>query len=193
VRISRKAISTEQSDTVRGRLSRLSAAADQVWPVCGPTCPSGAERNCHSGCPDIPRALSDAPEEYPLEARIAPLVYELRRLDGFRACWSCEGHERFGGLWKLPQVWFYAESQIHVRVLADAIAVLGLKGALQAKWEVVVTHSDADNPDTTYALQPKYGEAPKPLGALQADVVTITNSLVAICRDQAKSLQAMIS
>ena len=193
MQITRRAISTEQSEAIRRQLGLLSITADQAWPVCGPTCPSRVARICHPGCPDIPLALSDAPEEHPLEAKIAPLVYELRRLGGFRTCWSCEGHERFGGAWQQPQIWFYAESQVHVRVLADAIGALDLKGALRARWEVVVTHSDPDNPDTTYVLRSKASQDPMPLQALQADVVAITNSLIAICREQARSLQAVVS
>ncbi len=163
--------------------------AGETWPVCGPKCPSSVARECHRGCPDVCLALSDAPEEYPLEAIIAPLVYELQRLDGVHPCWSCEGHERFGELWKLPQVWFYADQQIHLRVLADVVTTLNLKCALHAEWEVVVTYSDPDNPETTYALRPKQNQAVSVLTDLQADVACLAEAVVGLCRAQARNLR----
>lgn len=193
MQISRRPSSSDHSEAVRHKLGRLSATARQTWPVCGENCPSRPERQCHRNCPYIPWALSDAPEEHPLEGRIAPLVYELNRLSGIRTCWSCEGHERFNGPWKMPQVWFYAETQIHIRVLADAVNELALKGALRVDWEVVVTFSDPDNPDTTYALRPKQIEDSVPLCVLRADVVTLASSLVDLYQDRAQILQAAVS
>ncbi len=49
--------------------------------------------------------LSSDPESHPLESRIAPLVYELKRLEVFDPCWSCAGHNGTdGALWKIPRV-----------------------------------------------------------------------------------------
>ncbi len=129
--------------------------------------------------------------EHPLESLVAPLVYELHRLDGFRACWSCEGHDRFGSLWKQPQIWFYTENQIHVRVLADALSALQLKKVLRTDWEVVVTFSDPDNLDTTYALRPKQGDKTPTLDNLQADLRTLTRNLVAQCQRSANALRTV--
>ena len=52
-----------------------------AMPVCKPHCPKAVSRRCSRLCPDIERMLSSDPEKYPLESRIAPLVYELKRLE----------------------------------------------------------------------------------------------------------------
>lgn len=188
MRIARKDISRSRAAEIQKHLGMLATMAGEAWPVCGPRCPSAIARDCHRGCPDICLALSDAPKEYPLEAIIAPLVYELQRLDGIRPCWSCEGHERFGDLWKVPQVWFYADRQIHLRVLADAVTALNLQGALRVDWEVAVTYSDPDNPETTYTLRPKQNQAVLVLSELQADVASLAEAVVELCREQALNL-----
>jgi hypothetical protein len=117
----------------------------------------------------------------------------MRRLDGIQPCWSCEGHERFGELWKLPQVWFYADRQVHVRVVTDAITALNQKGALQTSWEVVVTYSDPDNPETTYALRPASAETPLSLQTLQMDIGTLAETIVGLCQTQAQVLRKVTS
>ena len=189
MRIARRENYTSRAAGVQQSLGALAAMATHRWPVCGAGCPSDIAQNCHRNCPDVPVALSDAPEEYPLETVIAPLVYEMRRLDGIYPCWSCEGHERFGDLWKLPQVWFYAKRQIHVRVLSDVLTAANLKGGLDVEWEVVVTYSDSDNPETTYALRPKQNQMDLSLKALQADVQSLAAGVVELCQARAKALQ----
>ncbi len=189
MRIARRDISKSRTVEVQRHLAALASFANESWPVCGPSCPSAIARKCHRYCPDVPLALSDSPEEYPLETIIAPLVYEMQRLDGIRPCWSCEGHERFGDLWKMPQVWFYAERQIHVRVLAEALTAINLKDGLQVEWEVVVTHSDPDNPETTYALRPKSDQTACSLKALQSDVASLAEMVVELCQARAKTLR----
>ena len=190
MRINRRQNSAEKAGALHQELSGLCATTFQQWPVCGPRCPSSDPRPCRSDCPDIPRALSDDPDANPLEALVAPLVYELHRLDGYQTCWSCEGHDRFGELWEKPQVWFYTEHQVHVRVLSEALTALHLKKALRAEWEVVVTYSDPDNPDTTYALRPRQDGAPARLDELRIDLATMAKVLVDQCRRSAADLRA---
>ncbi len=55
-------------------------------PVCAPDCPTADPARCSRHCPDIPRVLSSDPENHPLEGRIAPLAYELKRLEVFDPC-----------------------------------------------------------------------------------------------------------
>ncbi len=50
-----------------------------------------------------------------------------------------------GSLWKIPRVWFYGRSAVHLRVLADALEELHLDRRLSVPWRVVLTFSDGDN------------------------------------------------
>lgn len=171
----------------RGSLGQddLGAELDEILkfdhgggPVCGPACQRAGARDCSRHCPDIPRALSSDPENFPLEAGIAPLVYEFKRLGVFEPCWSCEGHNRAdGSLWKLPQVWFYCRSVVHLRVLADGIKELHVEGKLSVPWHISITYSDGDNTDTTFSLHPYAEHADARLALLQKDVDTIAAHL----------------
>lgn len=99
--------------------------------------------------------LSSEGEKYPIELAVAPLVLELRRLRVFHPNWSCEGHNNpQGALWKLPKVWFTCGSVLCVRLLAETVRQMKLKDGLCAHWSVTLAHSDADNPETTFSLEP---------------------------------------
>jgi hypothetical protein len=163
---------------LRGELEEILCSGCTDKPVCGSGCLRPPPQECSRHCPDIPRALSSDPDNYPLEPRVAPLVYELKRLEVFEPCWSCEGHNHADGtLWKVPRVWFYCRSVVHLRVLADGLKELQLQGRLQVPWHIVVTFSDLDNAETTFSLEPCPGEARPVLGALQKDVETIAAHL----------------
>jgi hypothetical protein len=166
----------------------LHGGADGV-PVCAPNCPNASPSHCSRHCPDIPRMLSSDPENLPLESRIAPLVYELKRLEVFQPCWSCEGHNGSDGkLWKIPRVWFYCRSVVHLRVLADALEELHLNDRLSVPWRVVLTFSDDDNADTTFSLEPGPVASCPPLAALQRDIDTIAEHLRDVVFDEARKL-----
>jgi hypothetical protein len=146
--------------------------------VCGPSCQRAGPFKCSRDCPDIAKALSSDPERFPLETRIAPLVFELKRLAVFEPCWSCEGHNHPDGtLWKLPQVWFYCRSVAHLRVLGEGVKGLHVAEKLNVPWQVSVTHSDGDNTDTTFSLHPNIDLDTTNLGALQKDIDTIAAHL----------------
>ena len=133
--------------------------------------------------------LSSDPENHPLESRIAPLVYALKRLEVFDPCWSCEGHNGTdGALWTSPRVWFYCRSVVHRRVLADALKELHLDRRLSAPWRVVLTFSDRDNADTTFSLEPGPATPHPPLAALQRDLDTIAQHLRDVVFDEARKL-----
>lgn len=137
------------------------------------------------------RALSVDPDRYPIEPRILPLVFELKRLRIFDPCWSCEGHlGTDGSLWKLPSVWFYCSGMVYLRLLADGLNHLKRVGILHAPWEVAVTYSDADNPDTTFSLQPVFAQlGTTSLTMLQEDVREIACSLDAMMEAGGRALQ----
>jgi len=147
-------------------------------PVCGPACLHQGTRECSRHCPDIPQALSSDPENFPLETRIAPLVFELKRLKVFEPCWSCEGHDGTDGkLWKIPRIWFYCQSVVHLRVLADSVKRLYLEKKLATPWHVVITFSDQDNVDTTFSLEPSLDQNRPDLTTIQRDIDTIAEHL----------------
>ncbi len=96
-------------------------------------------------------------------------------------------------MWKIPRVWFYCRSVVHLRVLADALEELHLDRRLSVPWRVVLTFSDGDNADTTFSPAPG-SLAPGPaasrplLPALQRDVNTIAGPLRDVVFDEARKL-----
>jgi hypothetical protein len=139
-----------ESQGVDGRVCRETCTI--VCPTCGST---ACQCACSPHCPQAPQALSSDPEKHPVEPAIMPLVYEMVRLGTFRPCWSCEGHlGKDGALWKVPRVWFYCDSVALPRLLSDGLKDLRHAGSLSTSWQVVVTFSDRDNPDTTFSLEP---------------------------------------
>lgn len=150
-------------DKVMDELIGLMDVAVTNQKVCGShcriPCPSHHSITCGCGCsrscPEIAEMLSSEGAAYPLERAVAPLVLELTRLRVFRPNWSCEGHNNpRGQLWKLPQVWFYCDSVLCVRLLAETVLNMKIKFGLAAHWGVTLSHSDADNPETTFSLEP---------------------------------------
>jgi hypothetical protein len=147
-------------------------------PVCCADCADyRPSTGCHRYCAAAPQRLSSEGERSPVEPQVAPLVFELKKLGVFHPCWSCEGHpDQAGGLQKIPRVWFYADSVIHIRGLADAINRLFTAGRLSVRWQVVLTYSDPDNPDTTFSLEPQ-PDAENSLSLLQADMRVMAEAL----------------
>lgn len=147
-------------------------------PVCVDPCPDyepviGCHRRCHAAA----QRLTSDPAS-PLEPAIVSLVFELKRLGVFCPCWSCEGHnDAEGRLTRLPRVWFYAQSVVHVRVLAETIDRIAVTRPLSMPWRVAVTYSDPTNPDTTFSLEPELGGGGGELGGLQDDARCIAEDL----------------
>jgi hypothetical protein len=114
----------------------------------------------------------------PIETRIVPLVFELKRAGVFHPCWSCEGHDDPAGrLQKIPRVWFYANSVVHLRALGKVVDRLVTEKSLSARWQIVLTYSDLANPDTTFSLEPANENGDLDLGHLHNDIVVIAQSL----------------
>jgi len=196
----------ERRDNPAGRLQRLASEIAEAagahgiegrvcsdsctvrCPQCGST---ACQCDCSPDCPDAPRALSSDPERFPVENGIVPLVFEMKRLGLFAPCWSCEGHLRpDGSLWKLPAVWFYCNSMVHVRLLSQGLSKLLAGRRLSAPWQVAITYSDPDNPETTFALEPsRTADAPLSLPALRRDAGVIAGALSQMMRDEGRILQ----
>lgn len=128
-------------------------------------------------CSKASEMLSSDPD-YPVEDLITPLVYEIKNLGIFEPCWSCEGHnDPQGKLWKKPNVWFYCDSVIHLRAFSNAIDMIYNKNKLSTRWIVELTHSDMNNPDTTFCLKPLLDDVNVSLNQLHKDVETIYSNL----------------
>ncbi len=161
----------------RDALDEIMTSDEAETPVCTPTCPKG-RHHCSRHCGDMRYRLSDDPANFPLENRIAPLVYEIKRLETFTPCWSCEGHNGPDGtLWKVPRVWFYCDSTVQLRVFADAITELYLAKKLNVPWRVVLTFSETSNIDTTVSLEPSIEQGNATLAVLQRDIDSIAENL----------------
>ncbi len=199
MRIQRRTLPVRQTR----RLSRATAKAAFTkcveGRVCGQSCTiichqcgsTSCQCSCSPYCPDAPEQLSCDPHKHPIERGIVPLVFEMKRLGLFYPCWSCEGHiSKDGSLWKLPRVWFYCDSIVFVRLLADLIDSLKANAKLSVPWQVVVNFSDPDNPDTTFSLEPvpQIGDRSK-LTSLQRDGDQIAKSLRFQISQQARLIQ----
>jgi hypothetical protein len=163
---------------VEDDVRRARAPGPTPDPVCCGNCPDyRPATGCHRDCPAAARRLSSEGEHSPVEPLVAPLVFELKKLGVFHPCWSCEGHtDQAGNLSKTPRVWFYADSVVHVRALADAINRLFYARRLAARWQLVLTYSDPTNPDTTFSLEPE-PVADRPLRVLQGDLRVLADEL----------------
>ena len=187
----RKQISDAACNTgAEGRI--CDAQCVTVCPDCGST---ACQCRCSADCPVAPLLLSSDPENYPIEPAIMPLVFEMKRLGVFRPCWSCEGHEApDGSAWKIPRVWFNSDSEVHVRLLSDGLKDLEIANRLHCPWQVAVTFSDPDNPETTFSLEPAVTpDATCELAGLQKDVMTIARLLQDILNGKARQLQRTAS
>ena len=189
MRIGRRGCIGADPTDVRAELDEILKFEPCPDSVCGAACQIPDPRNCSKSCPDIPNILSSDPEKFPLESRIAPLVYELKRLGVFEPCWSCEGHNKpDGSFWKRPQVWFYAHSVVHLRVLANGIKEIHLREKLNVPWKIAVTFSDSNNAETTFSLRPRIDRDDITLIPLQNDVDAIASALHAQVRAEALKL-----
>ena len=184
MRIKRQENAGHGNDRAREDSQALLDAALAEGRVCGASCRTvcnvcgrlDCRCMCQAVCPDAPRQLSSDPEAYPIEAGIAGLVLALKRLGIYQPCWSCEGHLGHDGtLWKRPRVWFYCESVIHLRLLADVLQSPDLKRQLAGVWQVVTLPWVDGVADTAFSLEPD--TTVDDLVALQRDTTLIAETL----------------
>lgn len=173
---------------MRRALADLRGGLMATQAPCIETCPRTGERRCSPDCPETLRALSSEPATQPLEPAIAPLVYQIKKLGVFQPFWSCEGHYGPDGKpWKMPRVWFYSDSAVHVRVLAECLHELRGHGRLACAWQVALTYCEPENTGAAFALEPAPGESPT-LAELQADARRIALALPAAMDDLLRRL-----
>ena len=80
-------------------------------------------------------------------------------------------------MWKIPRVWFYCETLVHARALADAVKLIEFSRRLSASWQVALISFDRENPDCSYCLEPVVATSGTSLEKLQRDVETIAAQL----------------
>jgi len=191
MRIERRAQQSGQEVDVLGEIRRAKTLGPLPEPVCRKNCPLYKHSTgCHMDCPSAPCQLSSDKDRYPLEPMVTPLVFELKKLGVFHPCWSCEGHScTFGSVYKIPRVWFYADSVVHLRALSDATAHMFCEKRLNACWHITVTFSDRDNPDTAFSLEPVAAHDCS-LHKLQVDLRTMATNLAATFWKECDRLEA---
>ena len=163
-------------------LQRVHESGPLRDPVCCSGCPDyDPAQGCHRDCAFAPCRLSSEAEKYPLEGLIAPLVFELKKLGVFLPCWSCEGHnDANGSLWKIPRVWFYSDSVIHLRALDNGVHNLFSDHRISAPSGLSLPYSHPENPDTTFSLEPKLHKNTAELSELQNDLKIISENLAGV-------------
>ncbi len=176
-----KPISSNNKDkrTIKQEIEGIYQAGPLPEPICKSSCSDyNAAQGCNRHCISAPEMLSSEDETYPLEKLVAPLVFEIKKLGVFHPCWSCEGHnDTEGKLWKIPRVWFYSDSVVHVRALVIAIDQINNIHHLSTRWSIVVTYSDPSNPNTTFSLEPQLSNADLNIELLQSDMKTIYTNI----------------
>lgn len=193
-----KEVSQETRNQIAADTGTLVASQLANGRVCGDTCQSmctqcGATNcrcNCSPNCAMAGQALSSDPEKHPIEPMIVPLVYVFKTLEVFTPCWSCEGHDdNSGKLWKLPRVWFYSESTVHVRLLAEVVQYLHVQNRLNVRWHVGVNTAEPSNPHTIFHLEPAVEATPGlTLESLREDVRTLSANIPAMMVSAAQRL-----
>lgn len=164
--------------------------SDDCAIVCSDCGSVACQCMCNSECPHTSKRLSSDPEHFPIEPGIVPLVFEMKKDGTCTPCWSCEGHERpDGSLWKIPRVWFYCPSMVHLRLIGAGVHSLFVVKKTRVPWQVVITHSDTNNTDTTFSLEPMLAHATDvTLAGLRQDVRTIAEAFSDFLKSEARAL-----
>ena len=153
----------------------------QLEPMVVPPCSGCVDHKkagCSPDCSEVTRALSIEPDRYPIESKVAPLVYELMATRVMQTCWSCEGHmNQDNQLWKVPQVCFYSDAPIYPKLVLIHLRLLYQSKILSCPWQVVLSDF-SQSLGLTYSIQPDLNLVEKPrLGSLQQDLKLIAETM----------------
>ena len=125
---------------------------NEICKTCG-----SSKCTCHCTllCPKSSGNLSSDSVLYPIESGIMPLVYCFNYMNICETCWSCEGHnDSNGNLAKLPQIWFYTDSFMLLRVIDDCLSLLSATSQLMVSWQLCTTSTAKSSKQNTFALKP---------------------------------------
>ncbi len=163
---------------LREAIASLRAGCANTAAPCAAVCPRQPPRSdCSPDCPDVRTSLSTEPAAEPLEATVAPLVYQLAKLQVFQPYWSCGGHSHPDGtIWKTPRVWFYCADIVHARALADCLLDTKVRKFLKCRWQIALTYCEPGNTGAAFAIEPSPAET-VPLADLQSDARRLADIL----------------
>jgi len=126
-------------------ISELAHLIEQPSATQDPPCPrcQKPDRNnseCSYTCENAAEALSEEPNQFPIEENVVPLVFELTTLRLMQTCWSCEGHASIDGeILKLPQISFYTEKPFYAQLISKYLSRLFWRKELQYPWEIMLS------------------------------------------------------
>jgi len=108
-----------------------------------------------------------------------PLVYCFNAMNICQTCWSCEGHNDINGkLEKLPQIWFYTDSFMLLRIIDDCLSLLSAKSMLIVSWHVSTTYTAKLSQQNAFALKPDLSLVEGvDLKTLHQDIIAIADNL----------------
>jgi len=155
---------------------------------CGCSNSKSCRCECSQNCPYAADQLSSEAGRYPIEPGVLPLVYTMSDMQICQPCWSCEGHNseqvnpeaqsNIPELRRIPQVWFYSDSVILLRLLDLCLSRFKTKRWLKYDWHITTSFSDIDCVDCAFALKPDLNQVASPnLKLLQEDLITIAEKI----------------
>jgi len=149
---------------------------NEVCSLCGS---SKCTCNCSNNCALSIEKLSSDAKLYPIESSIVPLVYCFNSMNICKTCWSCEGHNNSRGqLDKLPQLWFYTDSFMLLRIIDDCLSLLKAKSLLVVSWALSLTYTAKSCQQNTFVLKPDLSLVDKiDLKSLHKDIIVISENL----------------
>ena len=123
--------------------------------------------------------MSSEGDRYPIEPKIAGLVFGFNCLRVCPPFWSCEGHEYPDGSFRrVPQVWFYASSIVYPRLIGDWLARLQFQKRIANPWHICVAYSESRF-YTGFSIEPDLKMMqPVRLEDLQQDIAVIATAVV---------------
>lgn len=141
---------------------------------------------CGPGCAQASVQMSSEGDRYPIEPKVAGLVFGFNCLRICPPYWSCEGHRApDGSLQRVPQVWFYTRSLVYPRLIGDWLARLYFKKRIRSPWHVCVSYSESGL-DTGFSIEPDLKVmAQVRLEELHQDMVVLSEALVPGLRELA--------
>lgn len=134
---------------------------------------------CGPGCAHAPVQMSSEGDRYPVEPKVASLVFGFNCLRVCPPYWSCEGHRTSGGLLqRVPQVWFYTRSLVYPRLIGDWLTRLYFKKCIANPWHICVSYSESSL-DTGFSIEPDVKQIDRMcLDTLQQDLAVLSEALV---------------
>lgn len=191
MRIEYDQLDIDYLDSIKKELNKFKVQTPHPMPICDPNCVDLNNKSCNRFCDKISNMLSSDPK-MPIETAIAPLVFELKRLVVFKPVWSCEGHEQFGEIRKIPRVWFNCMSVTWLKLLGDILMHLYNQKKTIALWEVKSVSVGREDIGALFSLEPGNFDDKKTILDLQSDSTYLANNIFDLFETEVKSFKVKI-